>query len=54
MLFAPVELKGFSQLELERHVGIDDDCAAFDSPATDEFGDSAVVTGKAGCLDFSE
>jgi len=52
MLFAPVELKGFSQLELERYVGVDYCGSAFDSPAPNEFGDAAVVAGKACRLDF--
>ena len=54
MLFAPVELKGFSQLELERYVGVDYCGSAFDSPTPNEFGDAAVVSCKTCGLDFSK
>ena len=52
VLFTPVKLEGFSQLELERYGGVDYCGSAFDSPAPNEFGDAAVVAGKACRLDF--
>ena len=54
MLFAPVELEGFAQLEFERDIGVDCHGSAFDSPTPDKFGDSTVVSCKAGCLDLSK
>ena len=54
MLFAPVELEGFAQLELERDIGVDRHGSAFNSPTPDKFGDAAVVPRKAGSLDFME
>ena len=54
VLFAPVELEGFAQFELQRDIGFADRRAAVGPPAPDEFGDPAVVAGEAGCLQFAE
>ena len=50
MLLAPVELEGLTQLKLQRDKGFDQRLASIASPAPDEFGDAAVVTAKARCL----
>ena len=54
VLFTPVKLEGFAEFEFERYVGVDHRCPAFDSPTPNEFGDAAVVAGKACRLDFSK
>ena len=54
MFFAPVELEGFPQFEVQRDIGFADRCAAVGPPAPDEFGDPAVVAGESPCLQFAE
>jgi hypothetical protein len=44
MFLAPVELMRFARFELQRHEGFDNGSASVLAPATDEFGDAAVVT----------
>ena len=53
-LFAPVELKGFAQFEVEWDESFADRCAAISPPAPDEFGDPTVGAGESGGLQFSE
>ena len=47
-LFAPVELKGVTELERERHEGALCRLAALGSPAPDELGDPGVAPSYAG------
>ena len=54
MLFAPVELEGFAQLEVERNEGFTDGCTAIGPPAPDELGDPAVGAGESGSLQFAK
>ena len=43
VFFAPVELEGFAQLEVQRDIGFAERRPALGAPAPDEFGDPAVV-----------
>ena len=54
MLFAPVKLKGFAQLEMERYKGLADRRTPIGPPAPDEFGDPAVGAGESGGLQFAK
>lgn len=52
VFFAPVELVCFARFELQRHEGFDNGRSAAFSPASDEFGDAAVVAIKSQTLKF--
>ena len=46
LFLAPVELVRLARLELQRHEGLDNGSTAAFPPASDEFGDAAIVTLK--------
>ncbi len=54
VLFAPVELEGFAQFEVERDEGLADRRAAVGPPAPDELGDPAVGARESGRLQFTK
>jgi hypothetical protein len=54
VLFAPVELEGFAQLEVERNEGFVDRCATIGTPTPDELGNAAVGACESGRLQFTK
>ncbi len=52
MIFAPVELEGFAQVEFERNVGFDQRLAPVFPPAPDELTDPNGTAVKASGLQF--